>query len=463
MSPTPRDPGDPNDPRGVIRDDYRLPGATGDDDRAPDGGRLRILVVAETYPPDVNGSSQFSHRLTQALADRGHEVHIAAPRPGRGPTIRRMDGRVTEHRFRSHAAFTYDTFHFCFPWEIRSQVTRLLDEIRPEIVHIQCHYILGRYFAKEAQARGIRLIGTNHFIPQNIEQYLPLPDPLRRAYRRFSWRDMATVFRRCQVVTAPTPLAVESMRTHGFDFPVHALSNGIDASRYELRPEEVVPSGNRPTVLFTGRLDPEKHVDVLLRAVAGIADRSPVRVEIVGQGGEYDRLHRLAQDLGIADRVVFRGYIPDDELRRAYLRADVFCHPGTAELQSLVTLEAMSASTPVLLADARALPHLVQEGVNGWLFAPGDDRQLGRQLLRLLQLPEQRRRELGAASRTMVAQHSFTATIDAFEQIYRGADPAGLLASWPRSAAPEADVGLGAAQGEARRLPGPSGQRGRLG
>lgn len=443
MSTTPRDPGDPNDPRGVILDDYRLPVPSGDGDRVPEGGRLRILVVAETYPPDVNGSSQFSHRLTQALADRGHEVHIAAPRPGRGPTIRRMDGRVTEHRFRSHTAFTYSTFHFCFPWEVRGEAARLLDELQPDIVHIQCHYILGRHFAKQAQARGIRLIGTNHFIPQNIEQYLPLPDPLRRAYRRFSWRDMATVFRRCEVVTAPTPLAVESMRAQGFDFPVHALSNGIDASRYDLRPGESVPAGDRPTVLFTGRLDPEKHVDVLLRAVAGIADRTPVRVEIVGQGGEYDRLDRLSRDLGISEHVVFRGYIPDDELRRAYLRADVFCHPGTAELQSLVTLEAMSASTPVLLADARALPHLVREGVNGWLFPPGDHQQLGLLLLRLLELPEPRRRELGAASRAMVGQHSFAATIDAFEQIYRGADPAGLLASWPSTVPAEADAARG--------------------
>ncbi|WP_144794258.1 glycosyltransferase [Kocuria palustris] len=409
-----------------------LPEPAPEDRPVRDRDRLRILVVAETYPPDVNGSSQFSHRLAQAVARRGHDVHIAAPRPGRGPTVRRMDGLVTEHRFRSHTAFTYDTFNFCFPWEIRGEVARLMDELQPDVVHIECHYILGRYFAKEAQSRGIRLIGTNHFIPENIEQYLPLPNPIRRLYRRISWRDMAAVFRRCDVVTAPTPLAVESMREHGFDFPMHPLSNGIDAAQYEPRPGEELPRRQRPTVLFTGRLDPEKHIDVLLRAVASIADRSDVGVEVVGQGGEFDRLHDLSQELGIGERVEFRGYITDEQLRVAYLRADVFCQPGTAELQSLVTLEAMSASTPVLLADARALPHLVEEGVNGWLFPPGDHAELGRLLLRMLELPEQQRRAMGAASRRMVERHSFAATIDAFEQMYLGADPRQLLAEWPR-------------------------------
>lgn len=433
MSPSSADPQQPQDPRGVIRDDYMLPEVPLDRLPEPADGRLRVLVVAETYPPDINGSSQFSHRLAQAMAGKGHDVHIAAPRPSKGRTLTRMDGAVTEHRFRSHTAFTYDTFHLCFPWEVRGEISRLMDELRPDVVHIECHYILGRYFAKEAQARGIRLIGTNHFIPENIEQYLPLPDPIRRLYRRFSWRDMASVFRRCDAVTAPTPLAVESMRANGFDFPMHALSNGIDAAQYDLKPGEVLPLRERPTVLFVGRLDPEKHIDVLLRAVASIADRSDVGVEIVGQGGEYDRLAKLAEQLGIAQRTVFRGFVSDEQLRVAYLSADVFCQPGTAELQSLVSLEAMAASTPVLLAHARALPHLVDEGVNGWLFPPGDHEQLGRLLLRLLELPGEQRREMGAASRRIVAEHSFCATIDVFEQLYRGADPDLLLGSWPRT------------------------------
>lgn len=434
------------DPRGHIRDDYRLPPEPTRDAVLPGGrGRsgepLTVLVVAETYPPDINGSSQFSRRLAQAMAGRGHTVHVAAPRPGRGRSIRRMDGRVTEHRLRSHTAFTYTTFNLCLPWEVSGQIKKILDDVRPDVVHIECHYILGRIFAREAQRRGIRLIGTNHFIPENIEQYLPLPQLIRRIYRRISWRDMAGVFRRCDVVTAPTPLAVESMQHNGFNFPVYALSNGIAAENYQLRAGESLAPRLQPTILFVGRLDPEKHVDVLIRALARIKDRTDAVLEVVGQGGEYDTLAELARNLGVEHRVAFRGFLSDDELRRSYLSAEIFSQPGTAELQSLVTLEAMAASRPVLLADARALPHLVDPGVNGWLFPPGDDAIVADKLLEFLSLPQHERRAMGDASRKVVEQHSFGATVEAFERIYRGADPERLLANWPMLDEPETPLG----------------------
>lgn len=429
------------DPRGRIRDDYRWPVPPVGSRPVPDGGALTVLIVAETYPPDVNGSSQFSRRLAQAMAQRGHNVHVAAPRPGRGRSIRRMDGAITEHRFRSHTAFTYTTFNFCFPWEIRGQVKRLLDDVQPDVVHVECHYILGRLMASEAARRGIRLVGTNHFIPENIEQYLPLPPLIRRIYRRISWRDMAHVFRRCDVVTAPTPLAVESMKANGFDFPVYALSNGIAADEYQLEPGERLPENLHPTVLFVGRLDPEKHVDVLIRALDRIRDRTDAVLHVVGQGGEYQNLAALVADLRLEERVTFLGFVPDDQLRLAYLGADIFSQPGTAELQSLVTLEAMAASCPVLLADARALPHLVDSGSNGWLFTPGDDAEVAERLLEFLALPVDRRRAMGEASRKLVEQHSFGATVEAFERIYRGADPQRLLANWPMLEPPETPLG----------------------
>ncbi|MDO4254994.1 MAG: glycosyltransferase [Kocuria sp.] len=397
----------------------------------PVDGALTVLVVAETYPPDINGSAQFSRRLAQAMAQRGHNVHVAAPRPGRGHSIRRMDGRVTEHRLRSHTAFTYTTFNLCLPWEVSGEIRQILDEVQPDVVHIECHYILGRLFAREAHQRGIKLIGTNHFIPQNIEQHLPLPGVIRRMYRRVSWRDMARVFRLCDVVTAPTPLAVEAMKANGFTYPVYALSNGISVQDYQLCPGEIPQHREHPTILFVGRLDPEKNVDVLIRALARIRDRTDAVMEVVGQGGEYRALADLAALLGVADRVHFRGFISDDDLRKAYLSADIFSQPGTAELQSLVTLEAMAASRPVLLADARALPHLVDPGVNGWLFPPGDDVAVAERLVHFFALSDDRRRAMGEASRRLVEQHSFDATVRAFERMYQGAEPQRLLANWP--------------------------------
>ena len=95
--------------------------------------------------------------------------------------------------------------------------------------------------------------------------------------------------------------------------------------------------------------------------------------------------------------------------------------PGTAELQSLVTLEAMSASTPVLLADAMALPHLVRDGENGYLFTPNDSDDLAAKMARVLSLPADELAAMGKASRGMVENHSIERTLQTFEDIYRGA------------------------------------------
>jgi len=96
----------------------------------------------------------------------------------------------------------------------------------------------------------------------------------------------------------------------------------------------------------------------------------------------------------------------------------VFCMPGVAELQSIATLEAMAAGTPVVAADAMALPHLVRPGRNGWLYRPGDVTELSARLGALLRDPGLRRR-MGAASRELVAAHDFENTLDTFESIYQ--------------------------------------------
>jgi glycosyltransferase involved in cell wall biosynthesis len=170
-------------------------------------------------------------------------------------------------------------------------------------------------------------------------------------------------------------------------------------------------------VLFVGRLDQEKRVDELIRAFAALPAGVPGRLEIVGDGARRQDWGALADGLGIAERVTFRGFVSEDELLAAYAGADVFCMPGVAELQSLVTLESMAAGLPVVAADAMALPHLVRPGRNGWLYTPGDVADLSTRLAALLTDPALRRR-MGAASREIVAEHAIEATLDTFEGIY---------------------------------------------
>jgi phosphatidylinositol alpha 1,6-mannosyltransferase len=374
---------------------------------------LRILIGAETYPPDVNGAARFAERLATGLSGRGHEVHVVAPSPT-GPAMREVRDGVTVHGVRSHSYYQHEGFQVCMPWQAFPAVTALMAEIEPDVVHTNAHMVVGRGVVKAAHRGGYPLVATNHLMPENLLGYTPIPRVVQRIYNALAWRDLGKVFGKAAVVTAPTPRAVELLVRRAGLVDAFPVSCGIDADRYRALPH--VPGGV-PTVLFVGRLDQEKRVDELIRAFAALPAGVPGRLEIVGDGARRADWQALADGLGLTERVTFRGFVSEEELLAAYAGADVFCMPGVAELQSLVTLESMAAGLPVVAADAMALPHLVRPGRNGWLYSPGDVAELSTRLAALLADAGLRRR-MGAASREIVAEHAIAATLDTFEGIY---------------------------------------------
>ncbi|MGW9413394.1 glycosyltransferase [Arthrobacter cupressi] len=382
---------------------------------------LTILIAADTYPPHVNGAAQFGYRLAKGMTERGHNVHVLACRQDKGRSFTEFRDEATVHRLRSHSVPTHEYFRICFPWEIKKEISLLFDKVQPDVVHIQSHYMIGEHVLYEAVKRGVRIVATNHFMPENLNPFLPFPQWFKNIIGRISWKDMGKVMGQADVVTTPTPLAAKAMHQHAFLRKVLPLSNGIDSAAYELHPGEFIEPHEHPTVLFAGRLAEEKHVDVLIDAIAKTPSDLKVHLEIVGGGEVRPALEAQVARLGLQDRVKFLGLASDEDLRKAYIRAAIFCMPGTAELQSLVTLEAMSASTPVLLANAMALPHLVRDGENGYLFTPGNSSELASRITTLLRLPEDQLRAMGKASREMVEPHSIQGTLQTFEDLYRGA------------------------------------------
>ena len=384
---------------------------------------MTVLIAADTYPPDVNGAAVFCHRLARALHQRGHDVHVVAARNDTGPDSVEQTEEATVHRLQSVHAPTHEYYRLVFPWHARRSIGRLLDEIRPDVVHVQCHYMIGEAAINEAERRRLRTIATNHFMPENLEPFLPFPQWFRDIVSKNSWRDMGRLMGKAAAVTTPTGLAARTMSEHAGLDHVLPISNGIDSSVYEQAPGETVDTADHPVILFVGRLAVEKNIDVLIRALAQMDPQLDAHLEIVGDGEQRTVLRDLVTELGLSERVTFHGHVSDEQLHRLYLRADLFCQPGTAELQSLVSLEAMSASKPVVLADALALPHLVSEGENGYLFTPGDAQDLAGKLTSVLTATPQERARMGEASHAHAVKHSQDKTVSLFEQLYRGSTP----------------------------------------
>ncbi|RXZ51287.1 glycosyltransferase family 4 protein [Agromyces fucosus] len=374
---------------------------------------------ADTFAPNVNGAARFAERLAAGLAERGHDVHVMAPAGNRkhGTWKEVHEGQeITAHRLRSWRWYPHDWLRFALPWRIRQNSAKVIDQVKPDVVHFQSHIITGRGLSVEAQKRGIRIIGTNHFMPENMLEFTLLPAGWQEWAVGLAWKAARRTFGRAEAVTTPTRKAAQFLEKHTGLVGVHAISCGIDAHKYS--PNWEPRTENR--ILFVGRVTGEKQIDVLLRALTLLPKELDAKVEIVGGGDQKKHLEHLAVELGIADRVKFTGYVTDDELREAYHRASVLAMPSIAELQSIVTMEAMASALPVVAANAMALPHLVHDGENGYLFEPSNAEDLAAKLRIVLEASPAEYRALKEGSIRLIAAHDIQRTISTFESLYRG-------------------------------------------
>ena len=397
------------------RDAQTAPSSSGAAERKP----LKVLIGCDTFAPDVNGAAKFAERLAAGLVARGHEVHVMAPSAGRrhGTWVEEHEGqRMIMHRIYSWRWYPHEWLRFMLPWRNRQNSARILDEIKPDVVHFQSHIVVGRGLSIEAKKRGIRVIGTNHFMPENMLEFTLIPKWLQDWSVGLAWKAAARTFGRAEAVTTPTHRAAQFLEQHTGLRGVLAISCGVDVHKYT--PDFEPRTENR--IVFVGRVTGEKQIDVLVRAVALLPADLDAKLEVVGDGDQRKHLEQLAEQLEIADRVTFTGYVSDDELREAYTRATVLGMPSIAELQSIVTMEAMASALPVVAANAMALPHLVHDGENGFLFSPGDSQELADKLERVLRMPQAELDEMKNASLRLIAAHDIQRTLNTFECLYRG-------------------------------------------
>src|SRR5581483_1526181 len=136
-----------------------------------------------------------------------------------------------------------------------------------------------------------------------------------------------------------------------------------------------------------------------------------------GVGREQQSLENLVRKLGLEKKTTFVGGLNRQELPLIYNLGNVFVIPSTAELQSIVTMEAMATGLPIIGANAGALPELVHDGENGYVHTPGNSQEVADKILRILGDPALAKR-MGQKSMEIVKHHSFDEVIKVFEGVY---------------------------------------------
>ena len=380
---------------------------------------MRVLIASTTYHPALNGQSVFTVNLAEGLSRAGHTVAVVYPE---ARTERRERNGV---RLESQGSLSLRFLHEESYLPVKfGGVRRVFEAFRPDILHIQDHYPLSVVSVRLAHEMGIKSVGTNHFMPANLAPYVPGAALFRQAFEGALWWWMLRLYQQLDLVTAPSQAAVELLRSQGLRVPAVPVSCGTDPRRFH--PDASVDRGacrrryglepGRPLFVSVGRVDREKRLDILIRAMTYVKDPD-LLLAIIGEGAAEQELQTLVRKLQLETRIHFLGRVPNEDLPAVLNSADAFAMASEAELLSIASLEAMASGLPMLLADAMALPELVTPGENGYLFKPGDPLEAAQAMDRLL-AERDRWPEMGAASLERAKAHSLEVTVERYTGLY---------------------------------------------
>jgi len=386
---------------------------------------MRILISTDTYYPQINGASYFTQRLAQAMKGRGHDILVIAPSTSFSSGMTLAQGvPVFGVMSIGHPMLFKHNFRFVLPIPIiiNKKIEKVVLGFQPDVIHIQGHFAISKSVVRAGKKAKIPLKGTNHFMPENLIHYFHLPNFVEKKILNWAWNDFRKVFNNLHTVTTPTRTAAELLKKTGFKKEVHPVSCGIDLVRFNpktkdntLKKKYNLP--NLPVLLFVGRVDKEKNVDMVLKAIAKIPKNIKFHFAVAGNGAEKKNLEKLTKKLGVERQVTFLGFVPDKDLPGLYATSDCFVNAGIAELQCIAMMEAIASKLPVLGVNAMALPELCHDNENGFLFEEDDIEGLAKLIAEMMSNKELRKK-MGEKSLEIIQAHEIDKTMKRFEFLY---------------------------------------------
>ncbi|MEU2354307.1 glycosyltransferase family 1 protein [Streptomyces misionensis] len=356
---------------------------------------MRVVIVTESFPPDVNGVAHCALQTARHLVDRGHHplVVAPAPAPGSGPDT---DAPCPVVRVPSLPLPGYPQVRVALP--SRRPAAALVTH-RPDVVHLAGPFVLGVRGMAAAARLGLPAVAVYQTdLAGYARTYMG-------AGEAAAWRRIRSVHAAADRTLAPSSAALRDLKEHGVP-RVRLWPRGVDTVRFrpdrrdEALRRELAPNGEL-IVGYVGRLAPEKHVELL----AGVCGLDGVRLVVVGDGPGRDQ---LAEALPGA---VFLGRRTGDDLARIFASLDLFTHTGPLETFCQTVQEAMASGVPVVAPATGGPLDLVDHGRTG-LLVPPRDADAVRGAVRALAADPARRAAFGTAARARVEGRTWAAVGD---------------------------------------------------
>ena len=378
---------------------------------------MRIAIITESFPPDVNGVAHCVVRVAENLVRKGHHPLVIAPESSRAVADDEFPYPV--ERVPSVPLPGYPTFRLGLP---TPRTRKAIVRHGTEVVHLASPVALGAWGARVARAEHLPMIAVYQTdLPSYARAY-----HLGRATEAFAWRWLRDIHNTAGRTLAPSSMTAADLDTHGLE-RVWLWGRGVDTERFhpawrdERLRAEIAPDGE-VIVGYVGRLAVEKRVDLL----AAVAALPGVKLAVTGGGPMEEELRAALPS------AAFLGLRYGADLGRIYASLDVFVHTGPFDTFGQTIQEASASGLPVVAPASGGPLDLVEDGATGYLVSPGDPDELAAAVGRLAASPALRDR-LGEAARRRVLSRTWSALTDELLGHYAavagtGAVPARLAA-----------------------------------
>lgn len=369
--------------------------------------RVKIALVSETFPPEINGVAMTLSHLVEGLAGRGHRVTVVRPRQN-SRDLARSDGLYDELLCPGVPIPGYPLLRAGLP--VRWRLLKAWRNDRPHLVHIATEGPLGYAALSAARSLGIPLTSSFHTNFHSYSQHYGfsfLTRPALAYLRHFHNRTAITL--------SPTVELNEELTRDGFR-GMRLLSRGVNTevfgpSRRDGALRRSLGAGpDDLLIVHVSRLAAEKNYPLLIEGFERIrAARPSSRFVIVGDGPLRKKLAR------IHPWIRFTGFLPRAELARHYASGDAFLYASMTETFGNVVTEAMASGLPVLAFDYAAPARYIRNLENG-LTVPFGNRTAWLHAVDTLIATPSLRHRLGAAARQTAEGISWKHVIDGFER-----------------------------------------------
>ncbi len=377
---------------------------------------MKVLITTDLFTTETNGVVTSVKNLQDELSKRGHDVRVLTLSDNRHS---RKDDYI--YYIRSMPiGVVYPNVRM--PLSYRHQLIKELIEWKPDVIHSQCEFFTYQFALRISRKTGAPIIHTYHTL---YEQYVSYIIPGKRLGKRLVKVLSRKRLKKPEVVIAPTHKVEDALQGYGMNNEISVVPTGINLEQHHKRitkeerrqkRHELGIEDNHSVLINLGRLGTEKNLEELVEYFAKASEENDLlRFLIVGDGPAKESLEKRAQELGVADRVIFTGMVEPSKVQEYYQLGDIFVSASTSETQGLTYVEAAANGLPLLCRYDKCLDEVIVEGENGYEY---EDEEEFFEIVQKIAVDREWMQKASKRSEEIAASFDKQAFGDAIEKLY---------------------------------------------